>query len=129
MGIVRTMEPPAKKRRPEENPFLDAIRGCSIVSSLAECGAGKKIGTHDGKFHCDEALACAMLKILPDWADATVVRTRDPDALKECDIVVDVGGVYDPASLRFDHHQKGFETKLDGYDCTKLSSAGLVYKH
>ena len=67
-----------------------------------------------------------MLKILPDWADATVVRTRDPDALKECDIVVDVGGVYDPASLRFDHHQKGFETKLDGYDCTKVPLAAAL---
>ena len=25
----------------------------------------KVIGTHDGKFHCDEVLACAMLKLLP----------------------------------------------------------------
>jgi hypothetical protein len=26
---------------------------------------GKKIGTHDGSFHCDEALACFLLKQLP----------------------------------------------------------------
>lgn len=27
------------------------------------------IGTHHGTFHCDEALACAMLKLLPEFAD------------------------------------------------------------
>ena len=26
--------------------------------------------------------------------------------LSECDIVVDVGGVYDPALHRYDHHQR-----------------------
>eukprot|EP00479_Gromia_sphaerica_P010401 TRINITY_DN4769_c0_g2_i1.p1 TRINITY_DN4769_c0_g2~~TRINITY_DN4769_c0_g2_i1.p1 ORF type:complete len:128 (+),score=25.46 TRINITY_DN4769_c0_g2_i1:189-572(+) len=45
------------------------------------------------------------------------------------DVVVDVGGVYDPSTQRFDHHQRGFtETLGEGYN-TKLSSAGLVYKH
>jgi hypothetical protein len=29
---------------------------------------------------------------------AEIVRTRDPDQLKAMDIVVDVGGVYDPAT-------------------------------
>jgi uncharacterized UPF0160 family protein len=56
-----------------------------------------------------------------------VVRTRDEAELAKCDIVVDVGAVYDPARLRFDHHQRGFEESLDGYS-TKLSSAGLIYK-
>ena len=32
-----------------------------------------KIGTHDGTFHCDEALACYMLKLLPDYKDAAIV--------------------------------------------------------
>lgn len=39
----------------------------------------KKIGTHNGVFHCDEALACFMLKQLPDYRDAEIVRTRNPD--------------------------------------------------
>jgi uncharacterized UPF0160 family protein len=34
----------------------------------------KKIGTHDGTFHCDEALACFMLKQLPEYKDAQVIR-------------------------------------------------------
>lgn len=39
-----------------------------------------------------------------------------------------VGGVYDEAACRFDHHQRGFEHVFGhGYN-TKLSSAGLVYK-
>ena len=41
-----------------------------------------------------------------------------------------VGGVYDPATHRYDHHQRTFETTYDAeHTTTKLSSAGLVYKH
>lgn len=39
----------------------------------------KKIGTHSGVFHCDEALACFLLKQLPEYKDAEVVRTRNPE--------------------------------------------------
>ena len=35
-------------------------------------------------------------------------RSRDPLELEKCDIVVDVGGVYDVAKNRFDHHQRFF---------------------
>jgi len=56
-------------------------------------------------------------------------RTRDPAVLDTCDIVVDVGAVYDETKQRFDHHQRGF-TEVFGHGFnTKLSSAGLVYKH
>lgn len=71
-----------------------------------------KIGTHSGVFHCDDALACFMLKCLPKFKDAQVIRSRDETILKDCDVVVDVGGVYDPATLRFDHHQRGFAETL-----------------
>ena len=30
----------------------------------------KKIGTHSGTFHCDEALACALLTTLAEYKDA-----------------------------------------------------------
>lgn len=33
-----------------------------------------KIGTHNGHFHCDEILACFMLRQLPKYADAEIVR-------------------------------------------------------
>lgn len=87
------------------------------------------IGTHSGSFHADEALAVYMLKLLPIYKDATVVRSRDNAVLDKCDIVVDVGGKYEPPKY-FDHHQREFTTTFsDKHDTTKLSSAGLVYKH
>lgn len=88
-----------------------------------------KIGTHSGHFHADEALAVWMLKTLPQFAGAEVVRSRDMSVLEGCDIVVDVGGKYEPPKF-YDHHQRGFETTFDSeHTTTKLSSAGLVYKH
>jgi hypothetical protein len=36
----------------------------------------KQIGTHDGAFHCDEALACWMLHQTLDFRDASITRTR-----------------------------------------------------
>lgn len=29
--------------------------------------APPRIGTHNGTFHCDEALACALLRLLPEY--------------------------------------------------------------
>lgn len=55
-------------------------------------------------------------------------RSRDPSVLDTCDIVVDVGGVYNEAIQRFDHHQRGFEENFGHGFVTKLSSAGLVFK-
>ena len=34
----------------------------------------KKIGTHNGTFHCDEVFACYMLKQLPEYSDAEIIR-------------------------------------------------------
>ncbi|XP_017264427.1 UPF0160 protein MYG1, mitochondrial [Kryptolebias marmoratus] len=94
----------------------------------------KKIGTHNGTFHCDEVLACFLLRQLPEYADAEIVRTRDPALLAECDIVVDVGGEFDPKKHLYDHHQRTFAESFHSL-CpekpwvTKLSSAGLIYLH
>ncbi|PVU97000.1 hypothetical protein BB561_000850 [Smittium simulii] len=89
----------------------------------------KRIGTHNGSFHADEALACYMLLQLPEYKEATITRTRDSAELEKCDIVVDVGGVYDHAALRYDHHQREFKDTFSDKYSTKLSSAGLIYKH
>ena len=64
----------------------------------------------------------------PEPLFSAVKRSRDPTVLGACDIVVDVGGVYDESKNLFDHHQRGF-TEVFGHGFkTKLSSAGLVYK-
>ncbi|GMH26737.1 hypothetical protein Nepgr_028580 [Nepenthes gracilis] len=89
----------------------------------------KRVGTHNGSFHCDEALGCFMIRLTDKFSVAEIVRTRDPQVLETLDAVLDVGGVYDPSRDRYDHHQKGFEEVFGHGFSTKLSSAGLVYKH
>jgi len=92
------------------------------------------IGTHNGKFHCDEVLACFMLRQLPEYAQAEIVRSRDLAVLDKCDIVVDVGNVFDKTIHRYDHHMRTFSETMNSLRpekewTTKLSSAGLVYCH
>lgn len=66
----------------------------------------KIIVTHDGGFHADDAFAVAAL-LLYLKGNAEVVRTRDQKVIASGDFVVDVGGEYDEARHRFDHHQPG----------------------
>ena len=110
--------------------ILEALRASAVTATVPAVSGTNKflLGTHDGSFHCDEALALSFLKILPEYRDSHIVRTRNPDLLAQCHVVVDVGATYEPAQHRYDHHQREFTGVLDGYN-TKLSSAGLVYKH
>ncbi|MCS4558828.1 MYG1 family protein, partial [Shewanella sp. C32] len=78
------------------SPCFAAFRGAQVVSSLTEGVSKKYIGTHNGTFHCDEALAVSMLKLLPKFAAHDVLRTRDEAKLAQCEAVVDVGGIYNP---------------------------------
>ena len=78
-----------------------------------------RIGTHDGAFHCDEALGCWMLKKTDLFRDAEITRTRKEEVLKDLDAVLDVGGVYDAEHYRFDHHQKGFDEAFGHGQVTK----------
>ncbi|KAJ4811952.1 UPF0160 protein [Rhynchospora pubera] len=108
-------------KKPRVYPFSTVASG--------EAGQMKRVGTHNGSFHCDEALGCFLIRLTSKFSGADVVRTRDPQLLETLDAVLDVGGVYDPIRDRYDHHQKGFcEVFGHGFN-TKLSSAGLVYKH
>lgn len=74
--------------------------------------------THDGVFHADEVTAIALLETFRYSSDVTIKRTRSARAMTSADMLVDVGGVYDPEKKYFDHHQEDY----DG----KLSSAGMV---
>ena len=93
----------------------------------------KIIGTHSGKFHPDEVLSTFLLKFHSESKKSIVIRTRNNDILKQCDIVVDVGSIIDPKTFRFDHHMKEFKEVFDEKDeelnKIKLSSAGLVWKY
>lgn len=74
-----------------------------------------------------------MLLYTNRFANSMIVRTRDSEVLKTLDTNVDVGGVYDPETLRYDHHQSTFKEVWDPENektkGIKLSSAGLVYRH
>lgn len=43
------------------------------INKMTNNGA-KKIGTHSGVFHCDEVVACNLLKRLPEYRDAEIIR-------------------------------------------------------
>jgi len=66
------------------------------------------IATHDGPFHADDVMAVALIRTFHD-RQATVVRTRDRAQIDAADLVVDVGGAFDPSSGRFDHHQADYQ--------------------
>ena len=101
----------------------------NAAKRLKTDGSSVTIGTHNGHFHADEALAVYMLRQhIPTYAGAKLVRTRDPALLDSCHTVVDVGGQYDSPNNRYDHHQRSFASTFPGRS-TKLSSAGLVYLH
>ncbi|GAA5990000.1 hypothetical protein JCM11641_000580 [Rhodosporidiobolus odoratus] len=85
--------------------------------------------THSGSFHCDEALAIHLLRILPEYSQAEIVRSRDPAEWEKATVVMDVGGTYEPEKHRYDHHQRGFDEVFGHGFVTKLSSAGMIYKH
>ncbi len=78
----------------------------------------RSLGTHDGSFHADEVTACSLLLLFDQIDRDKVYRTRDPKIHERCDYVCDVGGLYEPAKRRFDHHQAGYQGSM--------SSAGMV---
>lgn len=86
-----------------------------------------KIGTHNGVFHADDVFAVAALRLLGGTSPFSLVRTRDEALLSECDVLVDVGGVCDPAHGRFDHHMRGGAGARE--NGVPYSSFGLVWKH
>jgi uncharacterized UPF0160 family protein len=83
----------------------------------------KTIATHNGNFHADDVFSIAALKtIFPSF---TLIRTRDLELISKADVVIDVGGEYDPATDRFDHHQRGGAGERE--NGIPYSSFGLVW--
>ena len=77
------------------------------------------IATHNGEFHADDLMACAIAKryLTAMGLDVKIIRTRDQTAIDKADIAIDVGGVHEPGKLRFDHHQDRQ---------SKVASAGML---
>ena len=84
----------------------------------------KTIATHNGNFHADDVFSIAALKnIFPSFK---LIRTRDLELIAKADIVIDVGGEYDPDAGRFDHHQRGGAGERE--NGIPYSSFGLIWQ-
>lgn len=85
--------------------------------------------THNSRYHADDVFACATLKLVLErqGVSYTIIRTRDEEKIKSGDYVFDIGGEYDPARNRFDHHQKGGAGQRE--NSIPYASFGLVWKH
>lgn len=80
------------------------------------------IATHDGTFHADETVACAVLSYVFD--NTSVIRTRNPIELEKADIIIDVSGKND--NRHFDHHSKEFTLSRD--NGIRYATAGLMWQ-
>jgi len=84
----------------------------------------KIVVTHNGNFHADDVFSIAALKsIFPSFE---LIRTRDSELIAKADIVVDVGGEYDPNTDRFDHHQRGGAGERE--NGIPYSSFGIIWQ-
>lgn len=79
------------------------------------------IATHDGSFHADETLACAVISYI--YERSQVIRSRDPQLLETADIIIDVSGIND--DKHFDHHSNEFNLSRD--NGINYATAGLMW--
>ncbi|MBF0375702.1 MAG: MYG1 family protein [Alphaproteobacteria bacterium] len=82
-----------------------------------------KVATHAGTFHADDVFAFAILRAAAGPIELT--RSRDAAVLAGADVVFDVGGVFDRAARRYDHHMRDKPQRPSG---EPYSSAGLVWR-
>jgi uncharacterized UPF0160 family protein len=94
--------------------------------------ANPTIATHSGTFHADDVFGVGIL--MGVFPSHTLVRTRKQELIDAADFAVDVGGTWDAAKGRFDHHQRGFDgarpvREVDGATVPGVgyASAGLIW--
>jgi uncharacterized UPF0160 family protein len=95
-----------------------------VPQATAGVESGKVVATHGGPFHADDVFAIALLKVV-HGGNFALVRTRDAEILATADMVVDVGGEYDPLKGRFDHHFVGAPVRNNG---VPYAAFGMVTK-
>ncbi len=83
-----------------------------------------KVATHSGTFHADDVFAYSILKAATAGR-LELLRTRTLALMADADVVFDVGGIFDPASHRYDHHMRDRPLRSNG---EPFSSAGLVWR-
>ncbi len=85
----------------------------------------KTIATHSGSFHADDVFGVGVL--MGVFPSHTLVRTRNNALIETADFAVDVGGLWDVATGRFDHHQRGFNGARAARNVDGVESPGVGY--
>jgi uncharacterized UPF0160 family protein len=92
----------------------------------------KTIATHSGSFHADDVFGVGVL--MGVFPQHTLIRSRHNAKIEAADFAVDVGGLWDAPTGRFDHHQRSFTGArparlVDGVETAGVgyASAGLVW--
>lgn len=96
--------------RSNKDPDAEAKAIAILDSARIKTSNVALVGTHDGAIHADELFAVASLCLLHEPLDKpslSLIRSRDPTLLDQCDWLVDVGGEHDDGRHKFDHHQRG----------------------
>ena len=95
-----------------------------LVSSKEKEKKRFVIGTHNGIFHADEVVACAIFALLYENMQVEIIRSRDISYLEnKVDELVDIGGgEYDH------HHRAGTGGRGKRENGVPYASAGLVWK-
>lgn len=85
----------------------------------------KTIATHSGSFHADDVFGVGVL--MGVYPSHSLVRTRHEPLIAAADFAVDVGGTWDIARGRFDHHQRGFDGARPARGADGEATAGVGY--
>lgn len=87
--------------------------------------------THSGQFHADDIFSTACLNLYfknkEPKTKLTHKRSIKPEDIAKADIVYDIGLIYNPKKLRFDHHQN--DSSLMRENGIPYAAFGLVFKH
>lgn len=95
-----------------------------LVSSKENENKRFVVGTHNGFFHADEVVACAIFSLFHEDMQVEIIRSRDiPYLENKVDELVDIGGgEYDH------HHRAGTGGRGKRKNGVPYASAGLVWK-
>jgi uncharacterized UPF0160 family protein len=85
----------------------------------------KTIATHSGSFHADDVFGVGVL--MGVFPIHTLVRTRNNALIESADFAVDVGGLWDADTGRFDHHQRGFTGARATHLVADVEKPGVGY--
>ncbi len=83
------------------------------------------IATHSGTFHADDVFGVGIL--MGVFPSHTLIRTRKQELIDAADFAVDVGGSWDVATGRFDHHQRGFDGARPAHEVDGTTVPGVGY--